>query len=104
MSNDHYTETLIAGYEQIFINRVLKTYPMLKELDEVKNDEEFYELFYRIEEAYLEIESVKKKYYDLLTRDGGTAYGCSLQHEFEYGVDCIQEKYNAMEDTVKSTK
>ena len=104
MSNDNYTETLIGGYEKIFVNRVLKTYHMLKELDDVKNEEEFYELFYRIEEAYLEIESAKKKYYDLLIRDGGTAYGCSLQHEFEYGVDCIDEKYNAIKDTVRSTK
>ena len=102
MSSDSYNMILIGGYEQMFIKLVLNTYPMLKDLDTVKNDEEFYELFSRIEDAYIDIESVKEKYYDLLTRDGGNAKHCSLHHEMEQGFDFLWEKYNAIKDIIQA--
>jgi hypothetical protein len=93
--------TLIGDYEAKFINMVMETYDMLKELDEVKSDEEFWNVCEVIEAAYLEFESVKKNYFELLTRDGGSADGCSLIHEFENGIYCLNEKYSAIKDIIE---
>ena len=98
MSIDHSrfdTKTLIARYEKIFINRVLNTYPLLKEFDEVgsdpKSDGKFYTLLCSIESQYLDIENAKNKFYDLLARDGG------IKNEFEDG---IEEKYRAIKHKI----
>ena len=84
----------------MFINRVLNTYPLLKEFDEVgndpKSDGKFYTLLCRIESQYLDIENAKNKFYDLLTRDGGTAHSSSLHHELEEKYRAIQEKINSI--------
>lgn len=79
----------------------METYNMLEDLDKVKNDEEFWNVFEVIEAAYLEFNSAKKNYFELLTKDGGSVEGCSLLEEFENGVYSLDEKYYAIEDTVK---
>ena len=79
----------------------METYDMLEDLDKVKSDEEFWNIFEVIEAAYLEFNSIKKNYFELLTKDGGSVEGCSLLHEIEYGVHCLDVKYYAIEDTVK---
>lgn len=97
MKND---QVLIYGYEKITIDGVLKTYNMLEELDKVKNDEEFWEVFYRIEASYRDIDEAMKNYFELLIRTGGTVKGCSLFHEFKYGIYCLDEKYSDIRDIV----
>jgi hypothetical protein len=101
MSNDYQVAELLGEYENRFINMVVETYNMLEDLDKVKNDEEFWNVFEVIEAAYLEFNSAKKNYFELLTKDGGSVEGCSLIHEFENGMQCLDEKYYAIEDTVK---
>lgn len=101
MSNDNQDAKLLAEYENRFIHMVMETYNMLEDLDKVKNDEEFWNVFEVIEAAYLEFNSAKKNYFELLTKDGGSVEGCSLLEEFENGVYSLDEKYYAIEDTVK---
>lgn len=101
MSNDNQDAKLLAEYENRFIHMVMETYNMLEDLDKVKNDEEFWNVFEVIEAAYLEFNSAKKNYFELLTKDGGSVEGCSLLDEFENGVYSLDEKYYAIEDTVK---
>lgn len=98
------TSFLIAHYEQKFIDMVKDTYVILKKLDEVKNDEEFWSVFEVIEKSYIEFEKAKDNYYNLLRSDGGTAHGCSLNYEFEYGVDFLEDKYYAIKDTVNEIR
>ena len=81
MSND--SNELVAK----FIDLVNKTYDMLNANEKP-----------HIKQAYLEIESVKNQYYNLLTKDGGTAHGCYLNYEFEYGLYCLEDKYLAIKD------
>lgn len=100
--SEYYQDAKIIGeYEQKFYDMVTETYEMLKELDTVTSDEEFWNIFEVIEAAYLEFESTKKIYFDLLTRDGGSAEGCSLLDEFSHGIYCIDEKYDTIKDTIK---
>ena len=101
MTTDYQDAKLLAEYENRFIHMVMETYNMLEDLDKVKNDEEFWNVFEVIEAAYLEFNSAKKNYFELLTKDGGSVEGCSLLDEFENGVYSLDEKYYAIEDTVK---
>ena len=101
MSNKNQDAALLGEYENRYIHMVMETYDMLEELDTVKNDAEFWNIFEVIEAAYLEFNSVKKNYFDLLTKDGGSVEGCSLLYEIENGMYCLDVKYYAIEDTVK---
>ena len=101
MSNNYQYAKLLGEYENRYINMVVETYDMLKDLDKVKSDEEFWNVFEVIEAAYLEFNSAKKNYFELLTKEGGSVEGCSLLHEIEYGMHCLDVKYYAIEDTVK---
>lgn len=91
---------LLVEYEQKFIDMVIKTYDIVHELDKAR-DEEFWILFDILEAAYFEIENTKKKYYAILTKDGQSAKGCSLEHEYNYGIYCIDEKYSVIKDKVE---
>jgi hypothetical protein len=91
---------LLGEYEQKFFDMVIKTYNMLEELDEAR-DEEFWRVFDLLEAAYFEIKTAEESYFELLTRDGETAHGCSLHHELEYGIYRLDEKYAAIQDKVK---
>ena len=101
MANDHHASVLIGGYEKIAIDGINNTYDMLEELNKVKNDEEFWEVFYRIETSYRDIEESITNYFVLIKRTGGTVKGCSLLHEFEYGIYCLDEKYRAITNIVE---
>ena len=101
MTTDYQEAKLLAEYENRFIHMVIETYDMLKQLDKVKSDKEFWNVFEVIEAAYLEFNSAKKNYFELLTKDGGSVEGCSLIDEFENGTYSLDEKYYAIEDTVK---
>jgi len=96
MANDHHASVLIGGYEKITIDGINKTYDMLEELDKVKNDEEFWEIFNRIEASYRDIEESMTNYFDLIKRTGGNPKNCSLVHELEHGLYCLDEKYRAI--------
>lgn len=91
---------LLSKYEDKFFDTIIKTYDMLGQLDEVR-DEEFWRVFDLIEAAYFEIKTAQKNYFEILLKNGGTVKGCALVHELEHGVYCFDEKYNAIEDKVK---
>jgi len=91
---------LLCEYENKFFDMIIKTYEMLGQLDEAR-DEEFWRVFDLIEAAYFEIKTAQKNYFEILLKNGGTVKGCALIHEFEHGVYCFDEKYNAIEDKVK---
>jgi hypothetical protein len=91
---------LLSKYENKFFDMIIKTYDMLEQLDEVR-DEEFWRVFDLIEAAYFEIKTALKNYFEILIKNGGTVKGCALVHEFEHGVYCFDEKYTAIEDKVK---
>ena len=74
---------------------------MLKELDEAKSDEEFWNLCEVIEAAYLEFDSAKRNYFELLTKEGITVEGCILIDEFENG---LTEKYSAIKDVIELSR
>lgn len=101
MATDYHASVLISGYEKITIDGIIKTYDMLEEIDKVKNDEEFWEVFYHIEASYRDIEESMKNYFDLLKRTGGTVKNCSLVHELEHGLYCLDEKYRAIFEIVE---
>jgi len=92
---------LIGDYEARFINMVMETYDMLKELDEVKSDEEFWSVCEVIEAAYLEFDSAKRNYFELLTKEDITVEGCILIDEFENG---LTEKYSAIKDVIELSR
>jgi hypothetical protein len=99
------TITMLLGeYENKFTKGVLDTYYMLCELEDVRTDEQFWKVFGRIEAAYNECEIAKKNYFELLTRDGGTAEGCSLLYEFHEGMYCLDEKYYEIEGFLTSAR
>lgn len=91
---------LLSKYEDKFFDTIIKTYDMLGQLDDVR-DEEFWRVFDLIEAAYFEIKTAQKNYFEILLKNGGTVKGCALVHELEHGVYCFDEKYNAIEDKVK---
>ncbi len=91
---------LLCQYEDKFFDMIIKTYDMLDQLDEAR-DEEFWRVFDLLEAAYFEIKTAQKNYFEILIKNGGTVKGCALVHEFEHGLYCFDEKYNAIEDKVK---
>jgi len=101
MANDYHASVLIGGYEKITIDGINKTYDMVEDLNKVKNDEEFWEIFNRIEASYRDIEESMTNYFDLIKRTGGTVKNCSLVHELEHGLYCLDEKYRAITNIVE---
>jgi hypothetical protein len=91
---------LLCQYEDKFFDTITKTYDMLATLDEAR-DEEFWRVFDLLEAAYFEIKTAQKNYFEILLKNGGTVKGSALVHEFEHGIYCFDEKYNAIEDKVK---
>jgi hypothetical protein len=100
MSTINEDTKLLAQYEAKFVDMVIRTYDIVNELDRAR-DEEFWILFDFLEAAYIKIENTKDKYYAILTKDGQSAKGCSLEDEFNYGIYGIDEKYSAIKDKVK---
>lgn len=92
---------LVGKYEMMITDGIIKTYDMLAELDDVKNDEELSEVVNRIKASYLDIEESMNNYFKLLKKMGGTAKNSSLVHEFEHGLYCLDEKYRAIVQIVE---
>jgi len=92
---------LIGQYEMMTIDNINKTYDMLAELDDVKNDEELSEVVNRFKASYLDIEESMNNYFKLLKKMGGTAKNSSLVDEIENGVYCLDEKYRAIVQIVE---
>ena len=95
---------LIGDYEKKFIDGVIDTYYMLCDLDDVSSDEQFWKLFNAIEASYNEYETAKKNYFELLTRDGGTAKGCSLLYEINEGIYCLDQKIDEIESFLTAAR
>ena len=95
---------LIGDYEKKFVDGVMDTYYMLCDLEDVSSDEQFWKLFSAIEASYNECETAKKNYFELLTKDGGTAEGCSLLYEIHEGMYCLDEKINEIESFLTATR
>jgi hypothetical protein len=83
----------ISEYEAKFIKGVNQTYEMLKELDDVTNDDDFWKMFGNINTGFAEIENARRGYYTIL---GGDTENCSLTHELNNGLYCLDEKYLAI--------
>ena len=92
---------LVGKYEMMTIDGIIKTYDMLAELDDVKNDEELSEVVNRIKISYRDIEESMNNYFKLLKKMGGTAKNSSLVDEIENGVYCLDEKYRAIVQIVE---
>ena len=92
---------LVGKYEMMTIDGIIKTYDMLAELDDVKNEGELSEVVNRIKISYRDIEESMKNYFDLLKKMGGTVKNCSLVHELEHGLYCLDEKYRAIFEIVE---
>lgn len=91
----------LHDYETEFINGVNQTYELLKEVDEVKNDTEFWKVYRRIEVGFFELETARRNYYAELKKDGGDTENCSLTHELKHGVYLLDEKYMAIKDKME---
>jgi hypothetical protein len=83
----------IHVYEDKFIKGVLDTHTMLKKLDDVKNDEEFWEMVDEIKVGFDEINDARINYYTELKKNGIGPQDCSLTHELYHGIYCLDEKY-----------
>ena len=94
----------IYQYEKKFIDGVMHTYYLLCDLEDVKTDEQFWKLFDDIEASYNEFEAAKKSYFELLTRDGGTADDCSLLYELHEGIYCLDEKVEDIESFLTAAR
>ena len=92
---------LVGKYEMMTIDGIIKTYDMLVELDDVKNDEELSEVINRIKISYRDIEESMNNYFKLLKKMGGNPKNCSLVDELENGVYCLDEKYRAIFEIVE---
>jgi DNA repair ATPase RecN len=92
---------LVGKYEMMTIDNIIKTYDMLAELDDVKNDEELSEVVNRIKASYLDIEESMNNYFKLLKKMGGNPKNSSLVHEFEHGLYSLDEKYRAIVQIVE---
>jgi hypothetical protein len=90
----------IANYETKFISGVLETYEMLKELDEVQNDAEFWKVFGNIKAGFHELDDAVKNYYAELRKYGGDTKNCSLAYELNYGIYDLDDKYWAIRDKI----
>ena len=87
-------------YEMEFVKGVHSTYDMLKELNAVNNDADFWKVFGNIKASFDEIETARRSYYAELKKDGGDTQDCSLTHELTNGLYLLDEKYMAIWDTV----
>jgi hypothetical protein len=94
----------IHQHEKKFIDGVMHTYYLLCDLEDVKTDEQFWKLFDDIEASYNEFETAKKNYFELLTKDGGTAEGCSLLYELHEGIYCLDEKVEEIESFLTAAR
>jgi len=90
----------IHKYETKFIKGVLDTYNMLKELDEVQDDLDFWEVFGNIKVAFNELDSAVNNYYAELRKYGGDTKNCSLAYELNYGIYDLDDKYWAIRDKI----
>jgi hypothetical protein len=88
-------------YESQFINGVNQTYELLKEVDEVKNDTEFWKMYRRIEAGFFELDTARRNYYAELKNNGGDPENCSLTHELEHGLYLLDEKYLAIQEKME---
>jgi hypothetical protein len=88
-------------YETQFINGVNQTYEILKELDEVNNDDDFWKVYRRIEVGFYELETAMRNYYTELTKDGGDIEDCSLTHELYHGLYLLNDKYLAIQEKME---
>jgi len=91
----------IANYETKFISSTLETYEMLKKLDEVQNDAEFWKVFGNIKAGFEELEDAMKNYFEELKKDGGDTENCSLADELDYGIYDLDDKYWAIRDKIE---
>jgi DNA repair ATPase RecN len=98
MSDD---QLLIGQYEIMTIDNINKTYDMLAELDDVKNDEELREVVNRFKASYRDIEESMNNYFKLLKKMGGNPKHCSLVDELENGLYCLDEKYSSIVQIVE---
>jgi hypothetical protein len=87
-------------YEMTFTKGVHQTYDMLKELDHVDNDEDFWKVFAAINTRYTQLSDAMHCYYTLLRQDGGDTDNCSLTQELRNGLYLLDEKYIAIHDKV----
>jgi hypothetical protein len=87
-------------YEMEFVKGVHQTYDMLKDLDAVDNDADFWKVFGNIKTSFAEIETARRSYYAELKKNGGDIQDCSLTHELNNGLYLLDEKYMAIWDTV----
>jgi DNA repair ATPase RecN len=92
---------LCGKYEMMTIDNINKTYDMLAELDDVKNDEELSEVVNRFKASYRDIEESMNNYFKLLKKMGGNPKHCSLVDELENGLYCLDEKYRAITNIVE---
>jgi len=90
----------ISEYEAKFIQGVLDTYEMLKTLDDVKNDDDFWKVFGDIKACFNELEAAATTYYAELKKDGGDTENCSLSYEFNNGIYNLYDKYWTIVDTI----
>ena len=90
----------IANYETKFISSTLETYEMLKKLDEVQNDAEFWKVFRNIKAGFKEISNAMKSYFEELKKDGGDTDNCSLAHELVHGIYNLDDKLWAIRDKI----
>ena len=91
----------IANYEAKFISSTLETYEMLKKLDEVQNDAEFWKVFGNIKAGFEELEDAMKNYFEEVKKDGGDTDNCSLADELDYGIYDLDDKYWAIRDKIE---
>lgn len=87
-------------YEMKFVEGVHSTYEMLKELDEVDSDIEFWRVYAAIDASFTELEDARTNYYAILKNDGGDTEDCSLTHELRSGLYLLDEKYIAIWDKI----
>jgi hypothetical protein len=88
-------------YETQFINGVNQTYEILKELDDLTNDDDFWKVFGNIKTGFAEIENARRGYYSIL---GGDTEKCSLTHELNNGLYCLDEKYLAILENISEVE
>jgi hypothetical protein len=91
----------LHDYESQFINGVNQTYELLKEVDEVKNDTEFWKVYRRIEVGFFELDTARRNYYAELKNSGGDMENCSLTHELKHGLYLLDEKYLAIQEKME---
>jgi hypothetical protein len=93
---------MLHEYETQFINGVNRTYEMLKELDEVTNDEDFWKVFGEIKTGFHVLDDAATKYYAEMRLDGieRPYENCSLTYEILHGTQGLYDKYLAILDKI----